>query len=130
MSLDIYHYFGNDLVVSATGDLLVADDTTTGQQNVLRRLLTNPADSDAGEVSDYLWHPEYGAGVRKIVGSTKDAAAIRAVIRGQILLEAAVSPTPEPVISVDTFLGGVSVTIQYNDARTGEAKVLAFDITQ
>lgn len=128
MSRDIYHYFSNDLVVAASGDLLVADDTTTGQQNVLRRLLTNPGDADAGEVSDYLWHPEYGAGVRKIVGSTKNPAAIRAAIRGQILLEAAVAKTPDPVIDVITFLGGVSVTIRYNDANSGEAKVLAFDI--
>ncbi len=128
MSADIYHYWGNDLIVAASGDLLVADDSTAGQQRVLRRLLTNPGDDDAA--AEYLWHPDYGAGIRKMVGSTKNPAAIRAAIRGQILLESAVAKTPEPEIGVDTFLGGVSVTIRYNDAVTGEAKVLSFDINQ
>ncbi len=118
---DLFHYVGSDLAASATGDLQPVDGTTLGQQRILRRLLTNPG--------DYIWHLDYGAGLPARVGDVLDAAKIRALIRGQILLEAAVAKVPEPVIDVQQIAGGISVTIQYNDADTQTPQNLSFSVS-
>lgn len=131
---DLNHYFGGDLSLSATGDLLKADGTVQGQQRVLRRLLTNPATLDSnGNVTvpgDYIFHPTYGAGLPRMVGDTLNIPKIRALIRGQIFLEACVSRNPEPVITVSAIPNGVSVYIHYNDAITSKPVALAFDVNR
>lgn len=119
---DIYHYFGNDLLVSATGDLQTVDGAVMGQQRILRRLLTNPG--------AYIWHPEYGAGLPAYVGALIDLPKIRALIRGQMLLESCVSKNPEPVIDLQVIPEGLSAQIQYVDAVTKTAQVLSFSVTQ
>ncbi len=129
---DLFHYIGNDLSLSATGDFLKVDGTVQGQQRVLRRLLTNPATFDSnGNVivpGDYIFHPNYGAGLPRMVGNTVDIKKITAVIRGQIFLEKCVSRNPEPVITVTAITGGVSVYIHYNDAITGKPVALSFNV--
>ena len=73
---DLNHFYGGDLSLSATGDILKVDGSTQGQQRVLRRLLTNPALMDSSGkvtvVGDYIWHPTYGAGLPRMVGDTVD----------------------------------------------------------
>jgi hypothetical protein len=118
---DISHYWGNDIAASAIGDLAPASGTLRGQQRVLRRLLTNPG--------DYAFHPEYGASLAKYVGSVATPAEIKALIRGQMLLEDAVSKNPEPVISVKRITNGVSVQVNYNDAPSGQPVVLSFSVS-
>ncbi|EPS1221705.1 phage tail protein [Burkholderia cenocepacia] len=131
---DLNHYFGNDLVASSGGDIGLASGGLRGQQRVLRRLLTNPALKDAGgrviAPGDYIFHPDYGAGVRRMVGSNAGVDEIRAVILSQMLLESSVSRTPPPAVSVSKIVGGVSVTIQYVDADGSGNVVLAFDVTK
>lgn len=131
---DLYHYFGSDLSLSPTGDLLPVDGSTQGSQRVLRRLLTNPAQKDAsGNVTapgDYIFHPDYGAGLPRMVGDAVNIAKIKGVIRGQILLEASVARNPDPVITVSEIQGGVSVYIHYNDAQTGKPVALAFNVNK
>lgn len=119
---DLNHYFGADIAASATGDLLPAEGVTRSQQRVLRRLLTNPG--------DYIWHPDYGAGLPRYVGSVMDVSKMRALIRGQVLLEDSVAKTPEPVIDVQAISGGMTVTIQYNDAATNAPQRLSFNVTK
>lgn len=119
---DLYQYFGDDLNPSATGDLQPVVTTTRGQQRILRRLLTNPG--------DYIWHPDYGAGLPRYVGSVIDVRQIKALIRGQVLLEDSVAKTPEPVIDVQAIQGGMTVTIQYNDAATNAPQRLSFNVTK
>lgn len=119
---DLYQYFGDDLNPSATGDLQPVAATTRGQQRILRRLLTNPG--------DYIWHPDYGAGLPRYVGSVIDVRQIKALIRGQVLLEDSVAKTPEPVIDVQAIQGGMTVTIQYNDAATNAPQRLSFNVTK
>ena len=70
---DAFHYFGSDLSLSATGDLLTADGLDESQQRVLRRLLTNQ--------QDYLWQPTYGAGLPSYIGLPLDQAALSALIK-------------------------------------------------
>lgn len=129
---DLFHYYGGDLSASPSGDLLLADQTTTGEQRVYRRLLTNPALADAsGNViasGDYLAEQDYGAGVQRYIGSPDDVPSVRATIRGQMLMEDAVSQNPAPVITLNPGLNGLSALIQYTDADTATPQFVEFDI--
>ncbi len=122
---DLYHYFGTDLSPSNRGDLLTVTAITRGQQRVLRRLLTNPG--------DYIFQPEYGAGLAQWIGANADLAAMRALIRGQMLLEPSVAVQPEPDVSVLPIAnqagGGFAVAISYTDAPSGEPVVLSFNVS-
>ncbi|MBB3213417.1 hypothetical protein FHW67_002709 [Herbaspirillum sp. Sphag1AN] len=132
---DLHHYYGSDLEVSATGDLLVADATTTGEQRCYRRLLTNPAMTDsAGNVTaspDYTFAVDYGAGIGRRVGSPVDLPEITALIKAQMQLESGVSQSPiapdVELISSGEVLGAV---IRYTDANTGQPVILNFDVSQ
>jgi hypothetical protein len=132
--VDIFHFFGDDLTVSATGDLLLADQSDTGVQRVYRRLLTNPQLSDANGIPvaspDYTWHPTYGAGVPRKVGSPGDVPATTALIRGQMLLEAAVARRPSPNIALTQVNGVVGAVIKYTDASTATPQFVEFDVNQ
>lgn len=123
---DLSQYVGGDLSPSGTGDLQAANGTLRGQQRVLRRLLTNPG--------DYLFHPEYGAGLPKYVGQPADIPKIRALIRGQIQMEDSVAKTPAPNITVTPIRagvgGGFAVSIQYHDAATGQPVNLNFNVSK
>ncbi|MDB6104063.1 MAG: phage tail protein [Gammaproteobacteria bacterium] len=124
---DLFQYWGNDLTLSNTQDLLLVSDTVMGQQRVLRRLLTNPG--------DYLFQPDYGAGLPQYIGQTADIAKITALIRSQILLEAVVSTDPAPVITVtnaanSTDASAIAVTIAYMDAPTGLPQTLSFSLSK
>ena len=122
--MDIFHQWGADLVTGPTGDLAPSTDAQRGQQRVLRRLLTNPG--------DYLWQPDYGAGLARFIGQPGNAGQIRAVIRGQISREAAVARSPEPVIDVEFSpagaIGTVYVHIRYVDAPSGQTQLLSFSV--
>ena len=121
MASDLAHWFGQDLNVAASGDLLTVDGTAKGQQRVLRRLLTNPG--------DYIWEPTYGAGLASKIGQPFDASACEAIIRAQIFLEPVVARSPAPVISVSQITGGLYVQIQYADSDTGQIVPLSFQVT-
>ncbi len=119
---DVSLLWGQDFTASATGDLGLAAGTALGQQRVLRRLLTNPG--------DYIWQPDYGAGLGQFVGQTANVSMIQAVIRSQILLESTVAQTPEPVIAVaSSNNGSVYVDLRYVDADTGSTQILSFSVT-
>lgn len=123
---ELWHQWSSDLVLSSTGDLLIADGTDEGQQRVLRRLLTNPG--------DYIYHvangttPAYGAGLPGKVGSTIDAKAIQALCQSQMYLEQAVARTPAPQIDVTAIQNGIFVAIEYADFQTGQPVIVTFNI--
>lgn len=124
MICDVYHYWGNDLSAGNTGDLLTVTGTELGQQRVLRRLLTNPG--------DYLFEPDYGAGLPRWVGRVLDAAKVAAVVRAQMQLEPSVAQLPPPDVSVSTSAAdpsAIDVTISYQDADTDQPVVLAFTVS-
>lgn len=121
---DIYHYWGSDLSLGGGGDLLTTDGTIRGQQRVLRRLLTNPG--------DYVFQPDYGAGLPSFVGQPIDPGKVAGLIRAQILLEDSVAQDPAPQISVQsapTDPSAIAVTIAYNDAASGKPVVLSFNVS-
>jgi hypothetical protein len=119
---DIAHVYGGDLAVSANGDLLLTDSVDLSNQRILRRLLTNPG--------DYIWHPEYGAGLPKMIGMPIDVDSVKAIIVSQIFLEATVQRSPQPIITVQSFPNGMFVQITYTEADSGQTVTLSFDVNQ
>lgn len=120
--IDLNHYIGGDLSTGVTGDFFKVDGMIKGQQRVLRRLLTNPG--------DYIWHPTYGGGLGKKVGTTLDVDEIDALIRGQIAMEAAVARIPVPVIEVRPIPNGIFVRIAYADAISKTPQILSFNVNR
>lgn len=119
--LDLSHVWSSDLSASSGGDLATVTGSEAGQQRVLRRLLTNPG--------DYIWQPDYGAGLGSYVGEPVSPATIAATIRSQMYKEASVAHDPEPVIDVQAGPGGtVYVHIRYADTDTGNGQVLTFSV--
>lgn len=118
---DLEMSWSGDLSTSATGDLVIVGGPAMGTERVLRRLMTNPG--------DYIWNPDYGAGLAQFVGKPADPAGIEALIRSQMRLESAVAQVPEPVITVQSDRGGsLYVQIRYADADTADAKALTIDL--
>lgn len=117
---DIFHYWDGDAFPASNGDLMQVDGSERTRQRILRRLLTNPG--------DYQFHPTYGAGLPQWIGKTLDVPKITGLIRGQILMEAAVARSPEPQITVTQIAGGISCSIKYADASTGASSVLSFNV--
>ncbi len=118
---DLFQQWGNDLSVDSRGDLALASGALRVQQQVLRRLLTNPG--------DYIWQPQYGAGLAQFVGQPANPLQIQAIILSQLKNESAIAQTPPPSVEVsyDT-LGTISVMITYVDAASGETQLLSFGI--
>ncbi len=118
---DLDHFWGQDIVPGPTGDLgtVVRSDRTS--QRLIRRLLTNPGGTD------YLWQPDYGAGLPGLIGQPLDLGALDALIRGQIALEPSVAPNPAPVITLTPVNGGVAISVTYFD-NSGAGNVFAFTL--
>ena len=122
MMSDAVLLWSSDLGPSATGDIAMTSGGTLGRERLLRRLLTNPG--------DYLWQPDFGAGLGAFVGMPCDAMAMKAQIRSQIFLESTVARTPEPVINVQSSIDGtVYVEIQYVNSPAGENQILSFVVS-
>lgn len=119
---DIYHFTGGDLEEAPTGDLRTVKGSERTKQRILRRLLTNPG--------DYVFHPQYGAGLAKKIGEAVNPGEWKALITGQMLLEESVDSNPPPAIRLTTIEGGVSVSIAYTDATTRVNESLHFDVTR
>lgn len=118
---DAGHYFSGDLQLGASGDLLVATGALESQQRVLRRLLTNRG--------DYLWQPEYGAGLPAQIGQPLDEAEMDSLIRSQMFLEQSVVQNPPPQIVTTSIPNGIDVQIQYVEADSRQPATLSFSVT-
>lgn len=109
---DLAHVMGNDLTLSATGDLLIANGADATQQRVLRRLLTNP--------TALVFHQAYGAGLAQFVGQPASADRIKGVIAAQMQRERGVGASPPPTVDVTAGVDGTVVaTVRYADQATG-----------
>ena len=119
---DLNHLWGQNLAISATGDIAIVDGDAMTTQRILRRLMTAQG--------DYIWNLNYGGGVPGRVGNVADIPLISSVIRSQIALEAAVARSPAPVITVTPILNGISVYIKFWSASTGQEKTLSFNVNE
>ena len=113
-------WYGDDMHVSATGDIALADGIDLANQRIVRRLMTL--------VGGYIWSPNYGAGLPQRIGDVPTINQITSVIRWQMYLEASVQRIPEPIITVSPITSGVFVSIKYIDALTGLQASLQFDV--
>jgi hypothetical protein len=122
--IDVYHWWGSDLTVSSTGDLATVIRTDRSRQRVLRRLMTAPG--------DYLSHPDYGAGLPAYVGQIAETEKIKAVISGQMKLEASVdqSASNAPAVTVSAFSNGLQVSISYKTASEQDPAVVSFSASE
>ncbi len=121
---DIYQNFGEDLTLSSQDDLQTVYYAERSKQRVLRRLMTNPG--------DYIWHPEYGAGLPAFVGESLSSDRfdqIKSLITSQIYLEPSVARAPAPQILLQTIQGGLFVQINYTESATNQPIVLTLDVS-
>jgi hypothetical protein len=114
-------YFGGDLLLSATGDLLAVDSVLESNQRILRRLLTN--------AGDYIWQLNYGAGLPKRIGSTMDENELRSLITSQMQLEQSVLQNPPPQILLDDIGNGFEIDITYVEQDSKAPVTLSFDVS-
>jgi hypothetical protein len=127
MLADLDHVCSQDILTSNTGDMHTVTGATRSQQRVLRRLLTNPLDTNGPP--DYPLHPTYGAGLARYVGQNVDPVKLRALIRGQMLLDDSVARKPQPQITVTIpDPTTISVFIRYTVNGTGAPATLAFNV--
>lgn len=117
---DVSHFWSDDLQLGPDGDLLIADPVTASEQSLLRRFFTAPG--------EYLWHPDYGAGIQIDIGKPLDIRALKAKFLSQMTLDTSVSKSPPPKVDVKPVPGGASVQISYVVADTGTAVVLSYSI--
>ncbi len=111
---DVALPWNTDLDWGVTGDLLLVDGDDMVQQRIERRLFT--------AVAGYVWRLDYGAGLLQKIGSNFQPAQIEAIVRGQMLLEDTVAPSPAPKVTVwaDPNNPGMQVIrIAYVDAPSG-----------
>lgn len=117
MASDLFHIYGTDLSVSATGDILIATGTVAGQQRVIRRLLTNPQDD--------FFNVTYGAGLGQFIGQPAQEQRITAVTKANMYKESVVQQNPPPAISITDYNNGQFVLgVQYVDAVTQQQSAL------
>src|SRR5215469_6636198 len=117
---DLFHWWGNDLVLTPSGDLATSDGLTKDNQRIFRRLCTNGSLSGA-QLAEYIFEPTYGGSAPWYVGQHTDTPTLEGVIRSQMYAEASVAHDPEPIISPNMNPDGTfDVLIKYTDASTGE----------
>ena len=118
---DLAHFYGTDLQTDSTGDLALSEGTQFGVERVLRRLMTSQG--------EYIFQPDYGAGLPLFLGNPAAPQRIEGTIRAQMELEDAVAPSPIPSISVQQANSTFTANIRYVDSTTGESSVLTLPIT-
>lgn len=127
--MEIYQEFGNDLVVTPTGDLQTADGVDLSNQAIIRRLLTTPI--AVSNPPDYLQQPTYGAGLPQFIGRLDTPQLyneIKGLIIAQILLEPTVAQVPPPEVELNITPEYLEGRITYTYAVTNQQAVVSFRV--
>ena len=117
---DFDHLYGEDLKLSPTGGIATVSGFERSRQRIIRRMMTS--------IGDYIWEPDYGAGLPKQIGQLLNLSKIRGIIRSQMRLEPSVVNKPEPIIKVTQISGGVAVTVQYVSLPDKQPVSLSFRV--
>lgn len=126
---DLHHWWGGDLSLAASGDLLAVDGLTKDNQRIVRRLCTNGTLTGSGSF-DCAFHTDYGGSLPWYIGQVTPEIILEGLIRQQMYQDGAVSHSPEPTIASYQYPTGLlSVRIQYTDAWGHGPRELAFDLT-
>lgn len=138
---DLFHYWGEDLQPSASGDLLLVQAldpnnaaTLSGNdeatQRIYRRIMTDSEDNDKSDSGEYIFEPNYGGGIPGKIGARINVPAWTGLFRAQMAQETAVSQSPQPQVTMSTTgVGAVQAVIQYMNIGTGTSVSLTFDPT-
>ena len=124
---DIDHLFGNDIGVTASGDIAVVSNHDRTVQRVIRRVLTAQNKTSG---SAYPWQPEYGAGLPEQVGNENvDTGVIQSTVLSQLLIEPTVSRTPIPKVTASSSSAGsvITINVNYTDL-SGTPQSFGFDL--
>lgn len=127
--MEIYHEFGNDLVITLNGDLQTVDNVELSNQRIIRRLLTTPI--AVANPPDYLQQPTYGAGLPQFIGrlnTPQTYTEIKALIISQMYLEPTVQQTPPPEIELQGLPDSLVCTITYIYAPSSQQAVINFTV--
>lgn len=119
--MDIDHFFGGDIANHVARDLPTVNSDIETQRKIIRRLATNP--------KDYLWHPEYGAGLRRFVGAT-NLGEVEGVCVSQVAMEENVASYPAPTVTLQMSEGALVCLVTYTDATSNELKNFSFNIQE
>jgi hypothetical protein len=130
MSADAFQWWGQDLVLTPSGDIQSVDGLPRDNQRIFRRLCTNGSQSGA-KIGEYCFHPTYGGSAPWYVGQTAQGLMLEGVIRAQMYMEESVSQSPEPDITINWQSNGdYTATIQYTNDDTGnQVPALVMDVT-
>lgn len=110
---DASHWWGQDVQLTASGDIATCDGIPRSNQRIFRRMCTNGSKSGA-KIGEYFFHPGYGGSAPWYVGQTTEALLLEGVLRQQMYAEDSVGHSPEPIIStVFSPNGAYSTRIQY-----------------
>lgn len=131
---EIYQDYGNDVVLTAAGDLLTADGATLSNQRIIRRLLTTPI--SVANPPDYLANPTYGAGLPQFIGRNNSPALydeIKRLIISQTLLEQTVAQNPLPTVVLTSqdqngLIQQLSAAITYTNLLTNQQIVVTVNV--
>lgn len=125
--MEIYHEYGNDLVITPNGDLQSVSGIELSNQRIIRRLLTAPI--EVANPPDYLQQPTYGAGLPSFIGRLNTPPVyneIKALIIAQMYLEPTVAQTPPPDVQLEGLPNVLNGTITYTYAATNQQVVISF----
>jgi hypothetical protein len=130
MSSDAFQWWGQDLVLTPSGDIAAVDNIPRDNQRIFRRLCTNGSESGA-QIGEYCFHPTYGGSAPWYVGQTTQGLNLEGVIRSQMYMEDSVAQSPEPDVTINWQPNGdYTAEIQYTNADTGDqVPALVMDVT-
>ena len=110
----------SDLQLSPTGGVELITGSLLTRQRLVRRFLTVPG--------DYIWHPDYGAGLPTYIGRPMDLAAMSAVVRDQALMEDTVSTVVSVSVSLVTINSYV-LTLVYTELGVTGTQTLTLPVS-
>lgn len=110
---DWYLKADGDLVLTDTGDILLAEGWDEVEQRIIRIAVTNPLTrSVTGRLTapEYPYDPKYGLGLPAKIGEVitdEDLAIVDSIVRDAILGDIDVDKSIEPTIIVTAFKDNV-----------------------
>ena len=131
MSISTYLTWQGDFVIDDQGRTILSDEDTTYIQRLIRGLLTSPrffdkVTNEAISPPDYIFKPDYGAGLRRLVDSPTKEDEIRRLVTGVIINDIETSNRVRPVINVKVNQDG---TANINIVVTREPNItIAFGV--
>ncbi len=128
----MYLEWGGDLVLTPTGSVQTAVGWDQVRERIIRRFLTNPAQTlpdGSSTPPDYVFSPGYGEGAGALVDQNPDDAYVANLtrrMRQAVLSDVAVDPGSVPQITITRPRGDtyeVFVTVTLSNGQQGKVAI-------